>query len=301
MNAGDSLIRVRVLRLVVLAVFAAIGARLVYIQLFDDRYDSLARDNYIRYVTEYPPRGEVFDRNGEYLVQNRVCYDLMAIWRDMPKGGVDTLHLCEVLDISHRKLVRAFNNVRSRPRVGTLVASYLTAEQKIRIDEMNIPGFYTVPRTARQYPAKIGGNVLGSLAEVPEWKIERDDYYKKGDYYGESGVEKSYEEVLRGEKGLVIRDIYARSDESDSVVVKAVPGRSIVCTIDARLQQFAEELMRGKVGSVVAIEPSTGEILAMVSSPTFDPDELALGAGRGNHYMELLNDPRRPLYNRSVQ
>lgn len=291
-------VRAFVLRIVVLLVFGVIILRLGYIQLLDDRYDEMARNNFMRYEIKYPPRGEVFDRNGEYLVQSKECYDLMAIRRDMPKAGFDTARLSRITGVTVEKLRRAFS--AGRPRVGTLILKYLSAEERLQIEEMGISGLYTIPRTVRQYPRKIGGNLLGSVGEVSPRTIMENPYYSAGDYIGEQGIESAYENVLRGEKGIILRDIYARGSERDTVIQAAVPGKSIVCTIDARLQQFAEELMRGKVGAVVAIEPATGEILVMASSPTFDPDEL-VGRDRGNNYMRELNQPRQPLFNRAVK
>lgn len=288
-------------RLLVFGIFGILILRVADMQLIDGRYDSLANDNYLRYVVKYPPRGEVFDRNGEYLVQSKICYDLMAVWRDLPKGGIDTLRLLEITALSPKRLEKALADARMSPRQGRLIAKYLSTEEKLQLDELNITGLYTVPRTVRQYPRKIGGNLLGSVGEITADMLQRSsDYYAIGDYIGIDGIESAYEEELRGEKGLVLHDIYARDESSDEIINHPKPGKSIVCTIDARLQAFAEELMRGKVGAVVAIEPTTGEILVMASSPTFDPDEL-VGRERGNNYMRNLNNPRQPLFNRSVK
>ncbi len=293
-------VRAFVLRIVVLVVFGALILRLGYIQLFDSRYDEMARNNYLRYEVKFPPRGEVFDRNGEYLVQSKECYDLMAVWRDMPKSGFDTARMCRITGMSEKKLRQAFANARMRSRVGTQIIKYLSAEEKLQIDEMGVAGLYTVARTVRQYPRKIGGNLLGSVREISPEMLKKYEDYSIGDYIGEQGIESAYEKELRGEKGIILRDIYAKDGERDTVIKAAVPGKSIVCTIDARLQQFAEELMRDKVGAVVAIEPATGEILVMASSPTFDPDEL-VGRDRGKNYMRELHNPRNPLWNRAVQ
>ncbi|MBO5771123.1 MAG: penicillin-binding protein 2 [Alistipes sp.] len=300
----DNRLRKLVARGVVCTIFALFLARVGYLQFIDGRYDDLASNNYLRYVVTYPPRGEVFDRNGEYLIQNRLCYDLMVVRRDMPKSGIDTMRLAEITHLSLKQLRKSFADAASRPRLGMPVAKYLTPEDKLRLDEWNIPGFYTVPRTVRQYPRKIGGNLLGSLSEIQPWQLQKyaeSGYYAIGDYIGEQGLESAYEEVLRGEKGLVLHDLYAIDNSNDQTLKEPVPGKALICTIDARLQAFAEELMAGKVGSVVAIEPSTGEILVMASSPTFDPDQL-VGRDRGNNYMHLLNnEPRRPLINRAIK
>ena len=293
-----------VLRWIVILAFLFLGISAGYLQLVEgNEYFDRAERNVIRYITTYPPRGEVFDRNGEYLIQNRICYDLMVIPVETSKQGLDTLRLSQITGASVTSLKRAFKDARATGRIASPVAKYLTAEAKLKLDEWNLQGFYTVPRTVRQYPRNIGGNLLGSLREVSREFLEHkneDNYYIAGDYYGEQGIESAYEEELRGEKGRVRRNIYADHASTDEVEKEAVPGKNLVCTIDARLQAFAEELMEGKVGSVVAIEPSTGEILVMASSPTFDPNELVIGRDRGNNYMRLLNEPRRPLYNRAV-
>lgn len=297
---GKTSSRPNILRAVVLIIFGIIALRLFYIQIIDGRYNSLANDNYLRYVVKYPPRGEVFDRNGEYLVQSKECYDLNVVWRDMDRKGLDTGRICQLLDMSINKLRRALSDARLSPRQARPVAKYLTAEMKLQLDELNVPGFYTVPRTIRHYPLKIGGNLLGSLGEISPEMLKRKTDYSIGDFIGTDGIEAAYEDVLKGEKGLVLHDIYSLDSSKDSVLTYPVRGKHIICTIDARLQKFAEELMKDKVGAVVAIEPSTGEILVMASSPTFDPDEL-VGRERGNNYMKELRNPRKPLYNRAVK
>ncbi len=245
----------------------------------------------------------MFDRNGEYLVQSRECYDLMVIYREMDREGFDTTLFCQVTGLSREGLVRELANARVRPRAPRMVMNYMSKEDKLRFDECNFAGFYTVYRTARQYPRKVGGNLLGYVGEVNSEMFRRYPSYQAGEYVGISGVESAYEPELRGKRGEDLRGGYARSDQGSYMDGRfdslPVPGKSIVCTIDARLQLFAEELMAGKVGAAVAIEPSTGEILMMVSSPTYDPDEL-VGRQRGNHYMELLYNKRQPLFNRAV-
>ena len=277
-----------VLRWLVALLFVGFAGFAGYLQLVEgSSYFSKAEDNVIRYIITYPPRGEVFDRNGEYLIQNRICYDLMVIPREAPKSGIDTARLIAITGQPISRLRRSFNEARGRAKVASPLVKYLSAEAKLKMDEWNLPGFYTVPRTVRQYPRNIGGNLLGSLSEVTQKFLDRnneDGYYVRGDYVGEQGIESAYEEYLRGEKGRIRRNIYANHATTDEVELEAVHGKNLVCTIDARLQAFAEELMKGKVGSVVAIEPSTGEILVMASSPTFDPNELVIGRQRGNNY-----------------
>ncbi len=302
---GNELMRMRTLQAVVLLIFGVIVLRLAYLQLFNPRYIELARANVLRHEVLYPPRGEVLDRNGEYLVQSRACYDLMVTYRDIDREGFDTVQLCAVTGLSREKLERELRNARMRPRAPRLLMSYLPEEDKLRFDECHFRGFHTVYRTARQYPRKVGGNLLGFVGEVNAGMLKRHPEYRAGDYVGMSGVESAYEEELRGTKGVRVLEIDTHGAVRGSYMngrydTVPRPGRCLTSTIDVRLQLFGEELMRGKVGAVVAIEPSTGEILMMVSSPTYDPDEL-VGRQRGNHYMEMLGNKRQPLYNRAVK
>lgn len=305
MRGSDPHVRMRTLQLVVLAVFAVIGLRVFYLQVLDTRYKELAEGNALRHEVQFPTRGEVYDRNGEYLVKSRECYDLMVVWRDMDRAGFDTMRLCDILGIQKDKLMRELRNARMRPRAPRLVTNFVSKEDKLRFDECNFRGFYTVYRTVREYPRKVGGNLLGYVGEINADMLRRyGDFYRAGDYVGMSGVESAYEEVLRGRKGVRITEVDTHGAVKGSYLggkYDTLPeaGRYIVCTIDARLQKFAEELLEGKVGAAVAIEPSTGEILMMVSSPTYDPDEL-VGRQRGNRYMQMLANKRRPLFNRAV-
>ena len=305
MFQNDTYIRRMILQFIVLLIFGVMACRVAYIQLFDNQYKSLAARNVLRYEVQYAPRGEVVDRNGEFLVQSMECYDLMVVHRDIGKQGFDTMRMCNILGISKERLMRALRDARTAPRKAWLVTNYIPKDVKLRFEECNFPGFYTVFRTARQYPRKIGGNLLGYVGEVNADIIKRDPEYKSGDYIGMSGVEAAYEKELRGKDGVKIleRDTHGAIKGSymdgafDSL---PVPGKRLTCTIDAKLQAFAEELMKDKVGAVVAIEPKTGEILVMASSPTYDPDEM-VGRERGNNYMKMLGNKRQPLFNRAVK
>ncbi|MDE6374792.1 MAG: penicillin-binding protein 2, partial [Alistipes sp.] len=297
--------RMRLLQGVVVLVFLLLLGRLAWLQLFDARYEEMAKANVLRHVVQYPLRGEVLDRNGEFLVQNNECYDLMVIYREIDKRGFDTVRLCEVLGLSYEKLRRELANARVRPRAPRLVTSYISKEAKLRFDECNFHGFYTVYRTVRRYPSKVGGNLLGFVSEVTAEYLKRHPYYQPGDYVGMTGVESAYETVLRGNKGVKIQEIDTHGEIKGSYLDGRYdslpePGRYIVSTIDTRLQLLGEELMHGKVGAAVAIDPATGEILMMVSSPSYDPDEL-VGRERGNNYMRMLRNKRRPLFNRAVK
>ncbi len=289
--------------LLVGAVLAVLAGRLFYIQVLDDRYKRAAADNVLRTEVLYPQRGEIYDRNGEFLVRSIPSYDLMAIPREV--APFDTLRLCRAVGVEPERFVRELEKARAfSMRRPSAVVKQMSLEEKLLFDEGGFPGFFTVYRSMRSYPRKIAGNLLGYLSEVDGRIMERDDYYRSGDYIGMSGIESAYEEALRGEKGVRVEvvDVHGavKGSYMDGVYDRpAVQGTSITSSLDASLQSFAEELMEGKVGSVIAIEPSTGEILVMASSPTFDPDELT-GRDRGNRYMELLDNPRRPLYNRAV-
>ena len=304
MSRLDDFRRMRTLQFVVLLIFSVIGCRLFYLQILDTKYKRLAEGNALRHEVHYPPRGEVFDRNGEYLVKSKECYDLMVVWREMDRAGFDTMRMCSILNLSKKRLMRKLADARMSPRKACLVTNFVSKEDKLRFDACNFKGFFTVYRTVREYPRKVGGNLLGYVGEVNQRDIDRDDYYRMGDYIGKSGVESAYEEVLRGTKGVKITEVDTHGATKGSYMegrLDTLPeaGKYIVCTIDARLQKFCEELMEGKIGAAVAIEPATGEILMMVSSPTYDPDEL-VGRERGNHYMQMLGNKRRPLFNRAV-
>lgn len=304
MNSFEGFNRMRTLQLVVLIIFFGIAAKLFYLQILDTQQSKNRARQALRLEVQYPPRGEVFDRNGEYLVKSKECYDLMVIWRDMNRAGFDTARMCSVLNISKERLIRGLKNARVAPRAPYLLLSYVSKEEKLRLDAYQFQGFYTVHRTVREYPMKVGGNLLGYVSEVNERDLARDPYYEKGDYIGRSGVESAYEEILRGTKGVRVLERDAHGAIKGSYMdgqfdTLPVAGKYIISTIDLRLQKYCEELMEGKVGAAVAIEPSTGEILMMVSSPTYDPDEL-VGRERGNNYMDMLYNKRRPLYNRAV-
>lgn len=293
------------LRVVVFIVAAVIIGRLFYVQLIDDKYDALAESNIMRPEVEYPMRGEVVDRRGEPLIRSRVCYDVMVVWDNLPKEGFDTLHLISILDMPIEKLRRQLRNAQSAPKSPYLIVGYLPQDAKLILDESGFDGFFTRFRTAREYPRKIGGNLLGYVKEVSEDDIKRDPYYEAGDYIGVSGIESYYEKHLRGEKGVTYRIRDTRGAEkgsydNGSLDQLPVKGKRIVSTIDGRLQEFAEELMEGKIGSIVAIEPSTGEILVMVSSPTYNPD-LMVGRQRGNNYMDMLHNQRKPQFSRAIK
>ncbi|MDO4758619.1 MAG: penicillin-binding transpeptidase domain-containing protein [Rikenellaceae bacterium] len=305
MDRNEGFMRMRILQVIVLFIFTLLIGRVAYIQIFNDEYTRGAARNVMRVDVQYPPRGEIFDRNGEYLAQNRECYDLMVVYRDMDKAGFDTMRLCQILNMEPRRLVQRLKDARAYPRAPQRVANYVSQEEKLRLDSENLRGFYTVSRTVRHYPLHVGGNLLGHLSEVSQRYLDLNPEYSKGDYVGIGGLESAYEEELRGTKGVRIMERDPRGAIKGSYmdgIYDSLPesGQYLISTIDARLQKLGEELLEGKVGAAVAIEPSTGEILMMVSSPTFDPEEL-VGRERGNNYMRHLNNKRNPMFNRAVK
>ena len=295
--------RQKILQFSLLLVALVLVGRLFWLQVVDSTYKEYARNNAMRYMVQYPSRGEVYDRNGEFLVQSTESYDLMVIPRDVEP--FDTVFLAETLGVTAEEVRKALDKARrySRRRP-SMIFKQLSKEAKLKLDERHLVGFYTQYRTSRTYPRKIAGNLLGYISEVDEATIRRDPYYRMGDYIGKSGIERSYEKYLRGRKGVKVElvDVYGMPQGAYAegrFDTLPVPGQAITCTIDAGLQQLAEELMVGKVGSVVAIEPTTGEILVMASAPSYDPDKL-IGRDLGNNYMELLRNRRHPLFNRAV-
>lgn len=290
--------------LVVVAVIL-IG-KLFYIQIINTGYKKDSSNNSMVYRDIYAPRGVIYDRNGKILVGNTVCYDLLVTPRDVRQ--FDTTALALALDTTETFIKEKMSEFRKyRTRIGyrtiTLIKqmrpeTYLKfAEQAYRF-----PGFRAQMRNIREYPFNAGGNLLGYISEADADYIEKHPEYKAGDYIGRTGIEAAMEEQLRGEKGynIYLRDAKNKlqSTYADGRDDKAaVPGNDIVSTIDAELQQYGQQLMNGKVGSVVAIEPSSGEILAMVSSPGIDVDILS---NIGEHYEELARNPRKPMFNRTV-
>ncbi len=301
-NAGWDRYRIMVSVLILTALVLLSG--LFYIQVVDSNYLVLARNNTLRNQVQFPPRGEVYDRNGEFLVQSRDSYDLMVIPRDVEP--FDTLALSNLLDVSPERLKKEFKKAsRYSKRKPSTLFKQLPKEVKLMLDEKRLKGFYTVYRTVRTYPRQIAGNLLGYVGEVSQRQIDNDKYYKSGDYAGMSGLEQAYENELRGHKGVAVEMVDAfglpqGSYSGGAYDTLAIPGKAIVSTLDASLQELAEELMVGKIGSCVAIEPSTGEILVMANSPSYNPD-LLIGRQRGNNYAKMANDNTRPLFNRAVK
>ena len=279
--------------------------KLFIIQIVDDSYKHSSDSNTLRYITQYPSRGKIYDRNGELLVYNDAVYDLMIIPSQAKK--IDTAALCKLLNINHSTYINNLNKAKKYSMITpSIFISQITKEEYGRIAEMlyHYPGFYFQIRSIRQYPRPIAAHTLGSIGEVTKPEMDKDSYYKLGDYIGKSGIEKFYEKEIRGTKGLKITvvDVHNREKErymDGACDIMPESGTDIILGLDAELQAYGEYLMSGKTGSIVAIEPSTGQILAMVTSPTYDPNEL-VGRKRGTNYSQLLNNPDKPLINRAI-
>ena len=287
-------------------VAAVLVGKLFYIQCINGEYKVNADNNSMVYDYIYPPRGVIYDRNGEILVGNKVCYDILVTPKEVQE--FDTLALANALCIPD-SLVRSKMEYyrKNRKSVGFRTLPFLkqvSSEVYMRFaeEEYRYPGFSSQVRSVREYPFNAGGNLLGYISEVNANDIKKHPEYKSGDYIGKTGLEAAREADLRGEKGyhIYLRDSRNRvqssymNGEHDK---PAMPGHDIITTIDAHLQQYGQQLMEGKTGSVVAIEPSTGEILAMVSSPGIDVEVLS---DIGKYYGEIAKNPRKPMFNRTV-
>jgi penicillin-binding protein 2 len=301
----------------IIIAFAAVvvllyGFRLFYIQVVDDKYKLDARNQAFLYVTDYPPRGTIYDRNGKKLVFNQVAYDLMVVPRQMK--GCDTATLCAMLNITKKdleaKLIKLSGSLEEasgdyRTHIfETQMLPELNAKIQERLYKFN--GFYVQARTVRKYTYPVAAHLLGYVGEVNQALVDTTPYYKSGDYIGKSGIEKSYEDALRGKKGVQIkmRDVHNNirgSFKDGKYDTASIKGEDLICTIDADLQLLGEKLMANKIGGLTAIDPSTGEILALVTSPTYDPNIL-VGRDFSKNYAMLQKDTIGiPLLNRASQ
>ena len=282
--------------------------RIFYIQIINDRYKRDASNNSMVYDIIYPTRGAIYDRNGKILVGNKVAYDILVTPREVQ--SFDTLALARVLEVPleliKEKMAEYSANKRKIGFQSVVMLKQISVETYMRFDEVKymFPGFKGQSRSIRDYPVNAGGNLLGYVSEVDQAFLDKhSDEYRRGDYAGKTGIEAAREKDLRGEKGyhIYLRNSHNQIEEpynGGADDVEAVPGHDIVTTIDADLQQYGQELMKNKVGSIVAIEPSTGEILALVSSPGIDVEQLA---DIGKYYGEISKNPYKPMYNRAVQ
>ena len=297
-------------KFVILSIFLTIVlvflGRLFYIQVIDDSYKLSANNQALIYVTQYPVRGLIYDRKGELLVYNEVAYDLMVVPKRVK--NLDTLSFCKLMGISDSSFaIKMFGAIKHSRYKASVFEKQIPANEWASITEKlyKFPGFYGAKRTLRKYPESVGAHVLGYISEASPGDLKRDIYYKKRDYVGKRGLEKEYEKRLRGIRGnkVLLVDVHNRvkgSYQNGKYDILPIAGENLVSTLDRNLQKYGERLMGNKRGSIVAIEPNTGEILAMVSAPSYDPN-LLVGRPRSQNYKMLLaNDTLNPLFNRAI-
>ena len=286
-------------------------AHLFHLQIIDKKYRIYAESNAFLNKTQHPSRGLVYDRNNKLLVFNQPAYDVMVIMKEIE--AFDTLEFCSILGLTKAQFDKRMSDIKNR----NLNPGYSSVTPQLFMNQLTVrdygifqeklykfPGFYIQNRTLRQYSYPNAAHVLGSVGEVNRKDMEDDEYYALGDYSGRSGIEKSYEKYLRGIKGkeVLLRDARGRIKgryEEGKFDVAPTSGKNLTLAIDIELQAYGEELMRNKLGSIVMIEPSTGEILCMVSSPTFDP-AIMVGRERGKSHALLQKDPLKPLFDRPL-
>jgi penicillin-binding protein 2 len=281
--------------------------RLFYIQVISDKYILSAENNVIRRLPVYPARGVILDRNEHILVRNEPVYDLMVIPKEVK--AFDTIEFCNLIGIDKKGFDRRFKKATSySPYKASIFEKQLSVQIYGSFQEKlsNFPGFFVQNRTVRRYPDSIASHFLGYIGEVNPKVIENSKgFYLQGDYHGITGIERSYEELLRGQRGVQNLMVDALNRPKGSYAdgkydTIAVSGEYLISSLDLDLQKLGEQLMKNKIGSIVAIEPSTGEILSFVSSPGYDPN-LMVGRQRGNNYMALLNDKYKPMFVRPIQ
>ena len=286
--------------------------RLFMLQIMSDDFRKSADSNAFQKKIEFPSRGVIYDRKGKLLVYNQPAYDIMVVMNEA-RDHIDTLDLCQTLGITKEMFISRMNAIKDRNK-NPGYSRYTQQTFMTQLDEedfsvfrekmFRFPGFYIQRRAIRQYQYPYAAHVLGDVAEVSQRDIDEDDYYQQGDYIGKLGVERFYEKQLRGEKGMqiLLRDAHGRIKgryQNGKYDRRPVPGKNLTLAIDVELQALGERLMEGKIGSIVAIEPSTGEVLCMVSSPTYDP-RIMTGRKRGKNHLALQRNIWKPLLNRSI-
>lgn len=297
-------------KLVLSSIIILIGltfiGRLSYLQLFRFSPDQILEDPAIKVVYDYPERGYIYDRNGDLLVANQPAYDVMVIPREVEP--LDTLEFCSLLGIDRDKFVSQLEKARVySPRLPSVMVPQLSKEDYAGLQEKmrKYKGFYIEKRSLRDYRTEAAANVLGYISEVNEWDLQKNPYYEQGELTGRTGIEKQYEEILRGRKGVKViqkdrfnREIGPYKDGALDTLPQ--PGTEIRITLDKQLQEYGERLMRGKRGGIVAIEPATGEVLALISGPTYDP-ALLVGRERSRNYSALHYDTiSKPTWDRAI-
>ena len=291
--------------IIVMIGFTFIG-RLSYLQLFRFSPDQTLEDPAIKAIYDYPERGYIYDRNGELLVGNQPAYDVMVIPREVEP--LDTLEFCGLLGITKGDFLDKMEKAKIySPRLPSVLVHQLSKEDYARLQEKmrHFKGFYIQKRSLRYYATNSAANVLGYISEVGEWDLKNNPYYRAGELKGRTGIEKQYEEVLRGQKGVkfIQKDRFNRDIgpyKAGKLDTLPEQGKEIRITLDKNLQEYGELLMHGKRGGIVALDPKSGEILAMISGPTYDPS-LLVGRQRSNNYNKLHFDTiAKPTWDRSI-
>ncbi len=278
-------------------------SKLGYIQVIDQSYKLSAENNTFRHIIQYPARGIIFDRNGKVIVANEPIYDLKTYPNKL--SPFDTINFLKATGLTKEELVKTLKSGKRFKPVTILKQISKTEYAKLQEILFRYPDFYIEQRALRTYQRPIAAHVLGYIGETNREEIENDRTYRPGDYIGKSGLEKTYEKYLRGRKGVKIHlaDVHNRlkgSYANGKYDTAAIAGKNITLSIDADLQEYGEKLMENKIGGIVAIEPTTGEILALVSSPTYDP-ALFVGEKLKRNYIKVANSPNKPLYNRALK
>lgn len=297
-------------KFVLLGIFLAVGliylSRLFFIQVLDDKYQRSANNQTLKHQRQHAARGLITDRNGEIMVYNQAAYDIVVVPKNV--RDLDTAKLCKLLGIEVETARKRLADAREYSRhKASIFEKQITSDAYARIMEKLylFPGFDIEKRLVRSYPAKSGAHVLGYISEVSPSILEQQPYYRKGDMIGTNGIEKHYEKQLRGQRGLKIlmkdvNNVIQGSYKEGKYDTLAVAGKALESSLDKQLQAYGEYLMGNKKGSIVAIEPSTGEVLALISSPSYDPN-LLVGRERSKNYAALAaNDSLNPLFNRAT-
>ena len=285
--------------------------RLMNLQIFNEDYKASAESNAFYKKIQYPARGLIYDRDSTLLVYNESAYNIMVTMEE--QQGIDTLDFCRTIGITKQDYINRMADIKDPKKnpgysryTPQLFIGQIPAKQYAIFQEKlyKFNGFYAEQRTVRRYSTSVGAHVIGDVGEVNQTDIDSDAYYRQGDYIGKLGIERHYEKELRGTKGvqILLRDVRGRikgAYQNGKFDKPAIPGHDLYLSLDHKLQELGERLLRGKIGTIVAIEPSTGEVLCMVSSPSYDPHML-IGADRSRNYLKLALDPYKPLYNRAI-
>jgi len=296
---------------IALSIVVVFVLRLLALQLMSDDYRKSADSNAFRKEILYPSRGLITDRHGKLLVYNEPSYNILVTMQD--QHGIDTADFCHTMGITREDYIRKMNEIKDPAKnpgysrnTPQLFMSQIPAHEfsKFREKLFRFNGFTVEKRSVRRYASGMAAHLLGDVAEVNQADVDSAAYYKSGDYIGKLGVERSYEKVLRGEKGMriMLRDVHGRTKGhymDGKYDTEAQPGRNLTLGLDYATQELAERLLEGKYGAIVAIEPATGEIIAMASAPTYDPRSV-VGRDRGKAMTAMMRDERRPLLNRAI-